>query len=99
MEKSNGEYENYKKKRAEQRRFSGKKANDLMTAAEKEQSKVKRKLEQRLHKQRNKDRQIIQLLLSLVLHSNLKHLKGRMYNEFPKCYLRVSENKKQLLKN
>ena len=59
MEKSNGEYENYKKERAEQRKFSGKNANDLMTATKKEQGKVKRKLKQRLHEQRNKERQII----------------------------------------
>ena len=39
--KSTGEYEDYKKKRAEQRRLSRKKAKDLMTAAQKEQNKVK----------------------------------------------------------
>ena len=37
-----------RKKRAEQRRLSRKKAKDLMTAAQKEQHKVKRKLEQKL---------------------------------------------------
>ena len=57
--KSNGEYEDYKKKRAEQRRLSRKKAKDWMTAAQKEQHKVKRKLEQRLHRQRKKEHQII----------------------------------------
>ena len=35
-------------KKAEQRRLSRKKAKDLMTAAQKEQHKVKRKLQQRL---------------------------------------------------
>ena len=57
--KSNGQYEDYKKKRAEQRRLSRKKAKDLMTAAQKEQHKVKWKLEQRLHRQRKKACQII----------------------------------------
>ena len=57
--KSTGEHEDYKKKRAEQRRLSRRKAKDLMTAAQKEQHKVERKLEQRLHWQWKKECQII----------------------------------------
>ena len=53
--KSKGEYGDYKKKRAEQRRLPRKKAKDLMTAAQKEQHKVKQKLEQRLHSQQKKN--------------------------------------------
>ena len=43
--KSNGEYEDCKKRRVEQRRLRRKKAKGLMAAAQKEQHKVKRKLE------------------------------------------------------
>ena len=39
--KSNGELEEYKKKRADQRRLSRKKAKVLMTRAQKKQHKVK----------------------------------------------------------
>ena len=57
--KINRDQENYKKKRAEHRRLSRKKPNDLMTPSKKEQHKVKWKLEQRLQRQRKKECQII----------------------------------------
>ena len=47
------------RKKAKQRRLSRKKAIGMMTGSQKEQHKVKQKLERRLHRQRKKERQII----------------------------------------
>ena len=69
-----------------------------MTDAQKEQCNVKRKLEQRLHWQRKKELEIISTCV-VTSPSNLKHLKGRLHNTFPKCHLKFQEDKRQMLKN
>ena len=48
-----------RKKELNKEDFQEKKAKDLIRAAQKEQRKVKRKLEQRLHRQQKKERQVI----------------------------------------
>ena len=83
-----------RKKELNKEDFQEKKAKDLMTATQKEQHKVKLKLEQRLHRQRKKERQTISTSAVTGHAFKFKAFEG-MY-EFPKCYLNVLENKRQL---
>ena len=88
--KSNGVYENYKKKRAKQKKLSRKKVKDLVTASQRKQHKVKRKLEQRLCRQRKKEWQIISTpsVISLAFKSKASEWKAGLQS-FPKCYVKV----------
>ena len=88
--KSNGVYENYKKKRAKQKKFSRKKVKDLVTASQKKQHKVKWKLEQRLCRQRKKEWQRISTLFvsSPAFKSKASEWKAGLQS-FPKCSVKV----------
>ena len=96
--KSNGEYEDYKKKRAEQRRLPRKKAKDLMTAAQKEQHKVKWKLEQRLHRQRKKEHQIISTSVVTSLAFKSKASEGKAVQRVSKVLPKSPGKQKAVVK-
>ena len=79
--KSNGVYENYKKKRAKQKKLSRKKVKYLVTASQTKQHKVKRKLEQRLCRQRKKEWQIM-----TTTENNRQKSNNFSYVIFIKCH-------------
>ena len=96
--KSNGGYEDYKKKGAEQRRLSRKKAKDLMTAAQKEQHKVKWNLGQRLHRQQKKECQIISTSVATSPAFKSKASEGKAAQQVSKVLPKSPRKQKAVVK-